>query len=298
MASAAPAAFALPHFPGKVRPVMAGLPWSLMGGHSVRPRALGAAAAICAAILAAASGQAATAPQALALTYQVLLGPLPVMTVTAELAAPGAAAEGAYRADIVGRAGGYAGQVYDWSFAARSEGTARGQRVSPRRFAGENLSALDRRPVSISYASDGTPAPRFEPPRPEDAALRPRPAQAKGTLDPASAMVALVRTVAATGSCAAAIPVYDGRRRFDLISRPTGEELVPPLPRSLYGGPAQRCELEVNQLDDSRERLPSQGTTWVAEVAGATVPVRLELTTALGIVTVDLIQATAGPSSP
>ena len=69
------------------------------------------------------------------------------------------------------------------------------------------------------------------------------------------------------------------------------------LPRSLYGGPAQRCDLQIKQLDDSRERLPNQGTAWIAEVAGATIPVRMELTTEIGVVTVDLIKATAGPPS-
>jgi len=255
-----------------------------------------ATAALVACGLVAGDGQAATAPRALALSYQVFLGPLPVMVVTADLAMPAASAEGSYRADIVGRAGGYVGQVYDWSFAARAAGVARGHRLSPKTFAGENLSVLDRRPVTIAYSMDGTPATRFDPPRAEDAGLQPGPAQARGTLDPASALIALVRTVAATGSCTTALPVYDGRRRFDLIARAAGEELVEPLPRSLYGGPAQRCDFQLKQLDASRERLPSQGTAWMAEVAGAMVPVRLELTTALGIVTVDLVQAAAKPS--
>ena len=275
---------------------MVGLSRAARLGRGTWLRAVGAAA-VAGYCLIAPAGEAAVSPNTLALSYQVLLGPLPVMTVTADLALPAAAAEGAYRADIVGRAGGYVGEVYDWSFTARSEGRARGSRLSPERFAGENLSALDRRPISIAYAKDGTPVPRFEPPRAEDADLEPRPAQAKGTLDPASAMVALIRSAAATGSCAAALPVYDGRRRFDLIARAAGEELVEALPRSLYGGPAKRCDIVVNQLDSSRERLPSQGVAWVAEVAGATVPVRLELTTALGIVTVDLVKATAGPSA-
>ena len=275
---------------------MVGLPRVTRPGFGAWPLALGAAA-VAGYCLLAPPGAAAVAPHNLALSYQVLLGPLPVMTVTADLALPAAGGEGAYRAEIVGRAGGYAGEIYDWSFAARSEGRARGSRLSPERFAGENLSALDPRPVSIAYAKDGTPAPRFEPPRAEDAALEPRPAQAKGTLDPASAMVALMQSAAATGSCATALPVYDGRRRFDFISRAAGEELVEALPRSLYGGPARRCDIVLNQLDPGRERLPNQGIAWVAEVAGATVPVRLELTTALGIVTVDLVQATARPSS-
>jgi uncharacterized protein DUF3108 len=260
----------------------------------LRPAA-GALLVACA--LLAGQGKAATTPHQLGLSYQVLLGPLPVMTVTADLGMPTSTAESSYQADIVGKAGGYVGQVYDWSFTARSSGVARGPRLSPKSFAGENLSAFDNRPVAIAYSKDGVPSPRFDPPRPEDANLKPRPAQAKGTLDPASAMLSLVRTVAATGSCDASVQVYDGRRRFDLITHPAGEELVQPLPRSIYGGPAQRCDLQLKQLDDSRERLPSQGTAWIGEVAGATIPVRVELTTELGIVTVDLVKATAGPPS-
>ena len=274
---------------------MVGLQRSAPGWRRRGLHRLGAAS-LAACVLLAADGLAADARHGLALSYQVLLGPLPIMMVTAELALPAASTEGSYQADIVGRAGGYVGQVYDWSFTVRSQGVARAHRLSPKAFAGENLSALDPRPVAIAYATDGTPTPRFDPPRAEDADLRPRPAQAKGTLDPASAMIALLRTVAATGSCSAALPVYDGRRRFDLIARAAGEELVEPLPRSLYGGPAQRCDLRFNQLDTGRERLPSQGVAWVAEIAGAAVAVRLELTTALGIVTVDLVQATAKPS--
>jgi len=241
--------------------------------------------------------RAANPPHQLGLSYQVLLGPLPVMTVTADLSMPTPTAESSYKADIVGTAGGYVGQVYDWSFNAHSSGVAHGQRLSPNAFAGENLSAFDSRPVAIAYSKDGVPNRRFDPPRPDDANLKPRPAQAKGTLDPASAVLSLIRTAATTGSCDASVQVYDGRRRFDLITHAQGEELVQALPRSLYGGPAQRCDLQIKQLDDSRERLPNQGTAWIAEVAGATIPVRMELTTEIGVVTVDLIKATAGPPS-
>jgi hypothetical protein len=262
----------------------------------IRLHAAAVSASIVCALLAG-EGRAANAPHQLGLSYQVLLGPLPVMTVTADLNMPTPTADGSYQADIVGRAGGYAGQVYDWSFTARSAGVARGQRLSPKTFAGENLSAFDARPVAIAYSKDGTPTPRFDPPRADDANLQPRPAQAKGTIDPASAVLSLVRTVVTTGSCDASVQVYDGRRRFDLITHAAGEELVQALPRSLYGGPAQRCELQLKQLDASRERLPNQGAAWIAKVAGATIPVRVELTTELGIVTVDLVKATTGPSS-
>jgi hypothetical protein len=240
---------------------------------------------------------AADPPHQLGLSYQVLLGPLPVMTVTADLSMPAPTAGSSYKADIVGKAGGYVGQVYDWSFTAHSSGVARGQRLSPNAFAGENLSAFDSRPVAIAYSKDGVPNRRFNPSRPEDANLEPRPAQAKGTLDPASAVLSLIRSAASTGSCDASVQVYDGRRRFDLITHAQGEELVQALPRSLYGGPAQRCDLRIKQFDDSRERLPDQGTAWIAEIAGATIPVRVELTTDLGVVTVDLVKATAGPPS-
>src|SRR5688572_19079943 len=111
-------AFALPHFRTIFRAMLG---FGLVPGRCGSwLRAIAAGGALGAAFLLP-QGQAATSPGQLALSYQVLLGPLPVMTVTADLALPGASAQGPYRADIVGRAGGYVGQIYDWSFTARSE---------------------------------------------------------------------------------------------------------------------------------------------------------------------------------
>jgi hypothetical protein len=234
----------------------------------------------------------------LVLDYQMLLGPLPIMTVAAELALPSTpAGSGPYRAHIVGRADPTFGRVYDWSFTARSEGAAAAH-VKPRRFAGENLSILDRRPVAIAYASDGSPTTRFEPPQPQDKAIALPPGQVKGSIDPASALVQFVRRVATGGSCATTLPIYDGRRRFDLVAEDAGEELIGALPGSVYSGPAARCALRLMQRDASRERLPTEGTAWIAAIGdGPRVPVRIEFLTPTGPMVLDLVRIEPGSGS-
>src|SRR5918994_2708198 len=89
-------AFALPHFRTIFRAMLG---FGLVPGRCGSwLRAIAVGAALGAAFLLP-QGQAATSPGQLALSYQVLLGPLPVMTVTADLALPAASAQGPYRAD-------------------------------------------------------------------------------------------------------------------------------------------------------------------------------------------------------
>ena len=235
----------------------------------------------------------------LILEYQTFLGPLPIMIVAAELALPSAPTEnGPYRAHIVGNVDPAFAALYDWSFTARSEGTTGGRQVKPRRFAGENLSMLDARPVAISYASDGSPTTRFTPPHAEDAGLALPPGEVKGSIDPASALVQFVRVVATGGSCAATIPIYDGRRRFDVIAEDAGEELIGALPGSIYSGPAERCALRLMQRDTSRERLPTEGTAWITAIGdGPPVPVRIEFLTPTGPMVLDLVRIEPGSGS-
>lgn len=235
----------------------------------------------------------------LMLEYQLLLGPLPIMIVAAELALPSTpTGNGPYRAHIVGRTDPAFAQVYDWSFTARSEGSVTSRLVKPRRFAGENLSLLDRRPVAISYASDGSLTTRFAPPQPEDAAIALPPGQIKGSIDPASALVQFVGRVATGGSCAATFAIFDGRRRFDLVAEDAGEEMVGALPGSLYSGPAARCALRLMQRDTARERLPAEGTAWISAIGdGPAVPVRIEFLTPTGPIVLDLLRLELGSDS-
>ena len=108
--------------------------------------------------------------------------------------------------------------------------------------------------------------------------------------DPMSAIVVLIRRVAATGSCQASLRAYDGRHLNQFEATSGGEEDLPPTGRSSFAGRALRCDfvdrtlagfrLGAARAEDARER---RGTVWLAQVVagGPRLPVRASIQTRL-----------------
>lgn len=57
------------------------------------------------------------------------------------------------------------------------------------------------------------------------------------------------------GFCDSRLAVYDGKRRFDVIFKDEGEDILPPSENSFYSGRASRCTMQIEKLlsddDDS-----------------------------------------------
>lgn len=97
-------------------------------------------------------------------------------------------------------------------------------------------------------------------------------------LDPLSALVALA--VSDAGACAGAIPVFDGKRRYDLALSPAGAEAVD---TAAFSGEAIRCGLRYVPVSgfDAEDLVDMSiyetvADLWLAPVAdGVAAPIRL-----------------------
>jgi hypothetical protein len=124
------------------------------------------------------------------------------------------------------------------------------------------------------------------------------------TLDPVSASAALGRRLAATGSCAGTLRVFDGLRRYDLRYEDLGEADLPPSRRDPYRGPARLCRATIEPIagflrtgDHAGERA-TELSAWLAPpLAGAEpVVVRIDLEGTRGTLHAHLARAT--PAAP
>jgi hypothetical protein len=96
-----------------------------------------------------------------------------------------------------------------------SEGVLKAETIEPRHFVSDTKAKKDARIVKLTY--DGSRMPRLTatPPYDADDLKEVKPAQQKGTQDPVSAFLLPVNNATAN-PCGRTVPVFDGKRRYNL----------------------------------------------------------------------------------
>lgn len=241
----------------------------------------------------------------MSLTYAVHVGGMHVLDANADMAL---AADG-YRAGLRMETDGFLGRVAQWKTDVRAQGALTGPLPRPRQFTAHGSWRDQPRLTTVDYTADGTPTLTLADPEPEKD-REPVPVNLRlGTVDPVSAIVAVLDQVARKGDCDITIPVYDGRQRYDLVFATQGETMLEASSLSVYAGPATACTVqykplagrwkENRQRDRNREgakRRDVPVTLFIAPAVagGPHVPVRLEMDSMLGAVKVHLAAVKAG----
>lgn len=226
-----------------------------------------------AAVLLACLACAAEAAPGIRLRYDVRWGPLRLLTMETTLRVDDATYRTSTRLQTVG--------LLDTLFPWRAESSTEGVRapLRPRHHRSDGRFRGEVRSVDIAYADDGAVQARVEPPSTEEAREIVPEALRQGTVDPLTATLA-----ALDRGCRGTVPVFDGRRRYDLQLEDRGEATVPS-GHGIYDGTARRCHAVVTPLggfwrDDPREAgTPTTLDLFVAapDPALAPVPVYIEL---------------------
>ena len=210
---------------------------------------------------------------------------------------------GGYRMRLDYRTIGVVGFLYRGRQQDEVAGTWRDGRPAPRAYRAEGVWHGDRHRLVMDYV-DGRPDLRavLPPIRTEREPVPP--ARQVGTIDTLSALVDLLRRIAATGGCDDRVKTFDGRRLSVISARNAGTTVLPRRAGVVFAGPALRCDftgrmlagfLYGHQQHDSR---PMHGSAWFAPLVpgGEALPVRLRFQTDwFGDVTMVLTAARVGP---
>ena len=207
-----------------------------------------------------------------------------------------------YTAHVMFRTAGMAAWMVRIDNDSQVKGAFQGGQALPVLFEGSGNLRGSKRVTRIAY-QDGNPVVQvLAPPVEHERSAVPL-AQTQHTIDTLSAVTLLIRDVAQTGTCEGSVTTFDGRRLATQTVHTTGQEMLPQTGRSIFRGPALRCDFDGRQLggfvnneieDDLRR--PRHGTAWLAAVlAGAPpVPVRVAFDNKLlGQVTLYLTAAKA-----
>lgn len=155
-----------------------------------------------------------------------------------------------------------------------------------------------RQQVSLSYEGESPPRLYADPPY-STSGFEVKPQEAKDTLDPLSALTLIASGVAARDGnpCAITLPVFDGRRRYN-VEMAKVHDIDIKMDNGLYQGKAVQCDIRYRPVAGFRQRLLSNNDSfpviraWVARfpssIAGRdyTVPLRVWAETKYGVIAV------------
>jgi hypothetical protein len=181
---------------------------------------------------------------------------------------------------------GVAGLLVDLSTKAEVQGRFGSATPYPISFHRDTRRNGEDRHDKVVYRPDGTidgsstPAPPAPVP----------PTAARGTVDNLTAYFMLERQLARTGSCALAVPVFDGRYRYDLYFSDAGRKKLPSVAGQQFEGDAIACKMVRHDPpgveQPEKDEGARQGTIWYARLlpGDAMVPVRMQMEAQIGTV--------------
>ena len=234
------------------------------------------------------------------LTYDVYLGGLHIFTFDVDMTLQ----PDRYRVTAEGGTQGMIGWLYGWQTKAAAEGLDRNGRIEPQRYDVESNWQGNPRTVRLGFAEQGRyDLQQTPPPEPDPDVEGGLPdSLPKGTVDPLSLAIAASRALEESGRCDQTVPVFDGRRRYDLTLTHIDAATLPPSEYSVYHGPAVRCSFSMKRISGFRKswsskRQPddksSPPTIWLAPIREdlPPVPVRYDGAIALGNIVIHLTKA-------
>ena len=193
----------------------------------------------------------------------------------------------------------------DWilRFNQTLEGRGRlGATTTPLLYLSEGTFFGTRRTTRLDYLEDGRIDAVLHPANEDDERTPVTDDMKPGTIDPLSVFVAVNRSVQAGGQpCSGRVPVYDGRRRFNIVLEDDGVGAVEASPYSVFSGPALRCKYSMERLAGFQPnprfnaRTPPVSILYAARFGESDlwVPVRLESDSAFGYVVGHLVEIDA-----
>ena len=244
----------------------------------------GAALLVATAIPAAADSSGAK------LDYEVWAGGVRVLEATIVMRT----GEGRYRMELEAEQVGPPSWVEDYKLTGYSEGVLGESGPEPEIFRLENRSGDEDHWVQITYA-DGMPTVEADTNLEKKRRTPVEDSQKQDTVDPLTGLLSLVQQVAAAGSCEGLVPVYDGRRRFDVMLTDKGHGELPNSRYNAYAGPTERCDVTLKPIAGYRksgtEQFPAEVTLQGANIVDSmpALPVRLDTEIAYGALILHLI---------
>lgn len=211
---------------------------------------------------------------------------------------------GAYRIKLDGELVGAPALLFTYEIAIAVQGRMSQSGPQPERYRIDSVNGKKRKPEWLQLDFDARRVPQVSgEPLPKDEARPPvSEPRRRGASDLLSSLLKVVQDVALTGGCELEAAVFDGRRRFDVVSTDAGLRSLPKSSINIFSGEARLCEIRVKPIAGYRfdgrdtKTLPQVIEAYMAAPAPdlPAVPVRMIVRTGWGPVLVHLVGFSGG----
>lgn len=233
----------------------------------------------------------------LTLTYDLYSAGLPVLILEFQLNET----ENSYRVAGLIHSTGIADFFMRYVLRTESEGTNGSEGLHPNLYTTDSHSRVRQRSARLQFRADGSILTSLAPPE-DPSHTSPTEQQIRGSFDPLAGILQAGHIVARLGNCAARMPIFDGRRRYDLVFSDEGIEHIPRSDDYAYAGDARRCRIDMIKIagfsteSDSYGEKVDRALVWLAapHPDAPLLPVRAEFTGALGPTKVWLVAVRGG----
>jgi Protein of unknown function (DUF3108) len=182
--------------------------------------------------------------------------------------------------------------MFSWAASGRTVGNIDALKVSPVQHTHKSAWDEKKRGAEINYTDDGKVTfETFGKKSNNPNKYTPiEPGSLIGSMDPMSMFVTAALKLETTDSCSGAYPVFDGRRRYNVILSDAGFKELKKSSYSVFTGTAQGCKIDIEPLGGFKRKADfdlkdyPDIVMWVGSpvVGGRKVPVRLQVTTGFG----------------
>ena len=206
-----------------------------------------------------------------------------------------------YKVGLNAKTEGFIGKLFPWAGHYETNGTKYQDALTPADYAATSIWKNEEKQTRLEF-KDGLLTTRYESETGHaDSTKDIEATLAKDAVDMLTGAVTLLQNTNGMESCAGTVPVYDGKRRYNLHFKDAGQGTIYQSRYSLFHGEALKCIVEVEPVAGFSKRDQKRGwlaiqnhskerkkmpTIWLSRLkeGGPIVPVRMEISSSYGAV--------------
>ncbi len=209
---------------------------------------------------------------------------------------------------------GFWGNIVPWQTESNAEGQFGKTGLLPQRHEVISTWRGQSRSVELLWDKKRQMKASATPPAQDDDRDPVEPALLQKAVDPMSGVLELLMHADWQNGCNGVVPVFDGRRRFDIGLVDYGTETIEKQDFTYYGGATRKCALDFTLIAGGKKKEDAKGFwakqdgknkrppiyVWLAQVAPGLplMPVKIETQSSYGAVMVHLLDFSAAKLPP